>query len=105
MLIRLPDSWPHGLVAVLAMLVLALLDLGGAFAAKEAVLRRSMPMAAVGVTLFVLLFWVYASSLRYADLARSRSVGSSCCRSVWCSWIGSVTRRRSLVGSGPPWWW
>jgi hypothetical protein len=42
MLIRLPDSWPHGLVAVLARLVLALLDLGGAFAAKEAVLRRSL---------------------------------------------------------------
>ncbi|HEX2807982.1 MAG TPA: hypothetical protein VHN80_17610 [Kineosporiaceae bacterium] len=69
MLIRLPDSWPHGLVAVLAMLVLALLDLGGAFAAKEAVLRRSLPVAALGMTLFVLLFWVYASSLRYADLA------------------------------------
>ena len=69
MLIRLPDSWPHGLVAVIAILSLAMLDLGGAFAAKEAVLRRSFPMAALGVTLFVLLFWVYASSLRYADLA------------------------------------
>jgi hypothetical protein len=69
MLIRVPDTWPHGLVAVLAMLVLAILDLGGAFAAKEAVLHRSFPMAGLGVALFVLLFWVYASSLRYADLA------------------------------------
>jgi hypothetical protein len=69
MLIRVPDSWPHGLVAVLAMLVLAVIDLAGAYAAKEAVLRRSLPMAVVGVGLFTLLFWVYASSLRYADLA------------------------------------
>jgi hypothetical protein len=51
------------------MLMLAALDLGGAYAAKEAALRRSLPIAACGVVLFVLLFWVYASSLRYADLA------------------------------------
>jgi hypothetical protein len=69
MLIRVPDSWPHGLVATLAVLALAVIDLAGAYAAKEAVLRRSLPMAAVGVGLFVLLFWVYASSLRYAELA------------------------------------
>ncbi len=69
MLIRVPESWPHGLVAALAMIVLALLDLGGAYSAKEAVLRRSIPFAVVGAVLFVLLFWVYASSLRYAELA------------------------------------
>lgn len=69
MLIRVPESWPQALVAVLAMLVLAVLDLAGAFAAKEAALRRSIPMAALGIALFVLLFWVYASSLRYAELA------------------------------------
>jgi hypothetical protein len=69
MLLRAPDSWPHGLVALLAMLVLAVLDLSGAVAAKEAVLRRSMPLAALGVVLFVVLFWVYASSLRYVELA------------------------------------
>src|SRR5512144_371583 len=69
MLIRVPESWPHGAVAALAMLVLAALDLAGAYAAKEAALRRSLPMAAVGVVMFVLLFWVYASSLRYTELA------------------------------------
>ena len=69
MLIRLPDSWPHWLIAVLAMLVLAVLDLCGALAAKEAVLRRSVPMAMLGMSLFLVLFWVYASSLRYAELA------------------------------------
>ena len=69
MLIRLPESWPHTVVAALAMAVLAALDLAGAYAAKEAVLRRSAGMAALGVALFVVLFWVYASSLRYAELA------------------------------------
>lgn len=69
MLIRLPESWPPALVGGLAMVVLAILDLVGAYAAKEAALRRSLPMALLGTALFVLLFWVYASSLRYAELA------------------------------------
>jgi hypothetical protein len=69
MLIRLPDSWPQPLVTVLAMLVLAVVDLASAVAAKEAVVRRSLPMAAIGLGLYVLLFWIYASSLRYAELA------------------------------------
>jgi hypothetical protein len=69
MLIRAPHGWPQPLVAVAAMLLLAALDLGGAYAAKEAVTRRSWPAATAGVVLFVLLFWVYCSSLQYADLA------------------------------------
>lgn len=69
MLIRAPESWPQWVVAVSAMLMLAVLDLAGALAAKEAVERRSHSLAALGVVLFVLLFWVYASSLQYAELA------------------------------------
>jgi hypothetical protein len=69
MLIRAPQDWPQPLVAAVAMLLLAVLDIGGAFAAKEAVARRSPVMAGLGVLLFVGLFWVYASSLQYADLA------------------------------------
>jgi hypothetical protein len=68
MLLRVPEGWPTPLVAGLAMVVLALLDLGGAIAAKEAVERRSATAAAVGVLLFVLLFWVFASSLQVAEL-------------------------------------
>jgi hypothetical protein len=68
-LIRVPESWPEPAVAILAMIVLAGLDLVGAVAAKEAVLRRSPLFAAVGAVLFLLLFWVYASSLQYAELA------------------------------------
>jgi hypothetical protein len=69
MLLRAPASWPTPLVAVVAMLLLAVVDLGGAYAAKEAVLRRSPSWAAAGVALFMLLFYVYASSLQYAELA------------------------------------
>jgi len=69
MLIRTPESWPHAAVAALAMLLLAALDLAGAFAAKEAVTQRSAAWSVAGVGLFALLFWVYASSLQYAELA------------------------------------
>jgi hypothetical protein len=69
MLIRAPQSWPQPLVAVLAMALLAALDLAGAVAAKEGVERRSPAIAGLGAVLFLLLFWVYASSLQYADLA------------------------------------
>jgi hypothetical protein len=68
-LIRLPEAWPRPLVAALAMLVLAALDLAGAYGAKEAVERRSAAFAAFGLVCFGLLFWVYTSSLRYAELA------------------------------------
>jgi hypothetical protein len=69
MLIRLPEAWPQPLVAGIAMLALAGLDLAGAYAAKESVERRSPGFAAFGLACFCLLFWVYASSLRYAELA------------------------------------
>lgn len=68
MLIRFPEAWPHWFAALVAMILLAGLDLGGAYAAKEAVERRSIGHAALGVALFVVLFWVFASSLQYADL-------------------------------------
>ena len=68
MFLRFPASWSPTTVAVVAMVVLAGLDLAGAYAAKEAVARRSPGFAAMGIGLFVLLFWVYSSSLQYAEL-------------------------------------
>jgi hypothetical protein len=68
-LIKVPSAWPPALVATVAMALLAALDLGGAVAAKEAVARRSWLMAAAGAALFVVLFWVYCSSLQYVGLA------------------------------------
>ncbi len=68
-MIRLPQSLPVWLIAVMAMVTLAALDLGGSVAAKEWVERRSMTVALGGAALFVVLFWVYASSLQYAELS------------------------------------
>ena len=69
MLLRAPASWSTPVVAAVAMLLLAVVDLAAAYATKEAVVRRSLPWAVAGVALFVLLFYVYASSLQYAELA------------------------------------
>jgi cell division protein FtsW (lipid II flippase) len=68
MLLRAPAGLPTPVVAVVAMVLLAVVDLGGAYATKEAVVRRSLPWAITGVALFVVLFYVYASSLQYAEL-------------------------------------
>ena len=43
MLLRAPASWPGPVVAVVAMLLLAPIDLAAAYVAKEAVARRSLP--------------------------------------------------------------
>lgn len=68
-MLRAPDHWPVAVVAVVAMLALAGLDLAGAVAAKEWALHRSAIAMVLGLLSFALLFWVYASSLQYAELA------------------------------------
>jgi hypothetical protein len=68
-MLRAPSGWPVALVAPLAMVALALLDLLGAIAAKEWAEHRSATALLLGLGAFALLFWVYASSLQYAELA------------------------------------
>ena len=68
-MIKAPSGWPLPLVALVAMLALAGLDLVGAVAAKEWVSQRSVPALLLGAATFLALFWVYASSLQYAELA------------------------------------
>ncbi len=68
-LLSVPHSWPLPVVAVLAMAALAGLDLLGAVAAKHWAEEGSRWALAGGLASFVVLFWVYASSLRYAELA------------------------------------
>lgn len=68
-MIRAPHGWPVALVATVAMVALAALDLAGAVAAKEWAVHRSLWPMALGLTAFAVLFWVYASSLQYAELA------------------------------------
>jgi hypothetical protein len=68
-LMRAPDSWPLPVTAVVAMTALAGLDLLGAYAAKEWAATRATAMLLLGIGAFVVLFWVYASALQYAELA------------------------------------
>jgi Zn-dependent protease with chaperone function len=68
-MLRAPEGWPVALVATIAMVALAALDLLGAFAAKEWAEHRSPVPMLVGLAAFGVLFWVYASSLQYAELA------------------------------------
>ncbi len=68
-MLRAPEGWPGALVATIAMVAHAGLDLLGAFAAKEWAEHRSPVPMLVGLAAFGVLFWVYASSLQYAELA------------------------------------
>ena len=68
-LLKLPSSWPLPVVATVCMAALAALDLAGAFAAKEWAASKSPMALSLGALSFLVLFWVYASSLQYAELA------------------------------------
>jgi hypothetical protein len=66
--LRLPESVPTPVVAISAMLVLAGLDIAGALLARRWSDGGSWLWFGAGVSCFAILFWVYGSSLRYADL-------------------------------------
>jgi hypothetical protein len=68
-LLRAPDSWPTWAVGAGAMVALAALDIVGALAAKEWASSSRMGALLLGVGAFLVLFWVYASALQYAELA------------------------------------
>jgi hypothetical protein len=68
-LIKAPETWPVPVVATVAMLCLAALDLAGALLAKEWAENGSVRALVLGAGAFLVLFWVYASSLKYAELA------------------------------------
>ena len=68
-LLSVPETWPLPVVALAAMALLAGLDLLGAVAAKHWAQEGSVLALGGGVAAFVVLFWVDASSLRYAELA------------------------------------
>ncbi|MGO4597174.1 hypothetical protein [Terrabacter sp. 2RAF25] len=68
-LIKAPAAWPVPVVATIAMICLAGLDLAGAVLAKEWAENGSARALVLGAGAFLVLFWVYASSLKYAELA------------------------------------
>jgi hypothetical protein len=68
-LVKAPETWPMPLVAGAAMLALAVLDFAGALAAKEWADGGSPRWLVAGIGCFLALFYIYASSLQYAELA------------------------------------
>lgn len=68
-LLKAPESWPTWLVGMLAMLALAVLDVVGALAAKEWAASGRLGPLLLGAGAFLVLFYVYASALQYAELA------------------------------------
>jgi hypothetical protein len=67
-LLRIPEGLPTPFVAIIAMMVLAGLDAGGAVLARRTAQGGSIVLFGAGLLCFAVLFWVYASSLRYAEL-------------------------------------
>jgi hypothetical protein len=68
-MLQLPDRFPAPVVLLLAMVLLAGLDLLGAIAAKNWSEQRTFPWFASGALVFVIVFWVYGSVLRVAELS------------------------------------
>ncbi len=64
-----PHRLPTPLLLAGMAAVLAGLDMAGALAAKAWAEHRSALWFIVGLALFGLLFWVYGSALRFAELA------------------------------------
>lgn len=67
--IKLPQSWPTAVTATVATVALAVIDLACAYAAKQWVTTRSAGALGGGVVAALLLFWVFASALQYAEMA------------------------------------
>ena len=68
-LLKAPEAWPVPVVATIAMVCLAGLDLAGALFAKEWADHGGIRALVLGAGTFLVLFWVYASSLKYAELS------------------------------------
>ena len=68
-LLRVPNEWPAGVVAVAAMVLLAGIDLGMAVVAKEWTTHGGVRLFVLGLAASAVLFWVFASSLAYAELS------------------------------------
>jgi len=64
-----PDSWNFYLLSLGAMLTLASLDFVGSIFAKEWTERQQPWLFLAGLTTFAILFFVYAFSLKVAELS------------------------------------
>lgn len=66
---ELPGSWSFYMLSVGAMLALAGLDFVGSIFAKEWVEQQRIAYYLAGLASFMVLFAVYAASLRFAELS------------------------------------
>lgn len=89
---RLTAAWPAPVVGVVAVLLLTVLDLSGEVTAKEAVMRRSVPIFIAGAVIWLAVYPVFAWMLSGANLS-TVTVG-------WCALgvIGAVAVDRLLYG-------
>lgn len=90
-MLRLPESIPRPVVAIGAMLMLAGLDILGALLARRWAHGGSLLYFGAGAVCFVVLFWMYGSSLRYADLV-----------AVTFGWIAALQIGLMLFGGSAP---
>src|SRR3981081_3875574 len=67
-LLRLPEVLPKPVVAIVAVVVLAGLDVVGPLLARLWSHGGALLWFCFAVACFIVLVWVYGSSLRYADL-------------------------------------
>ena len=68
-MLALPPGLPLPATLFVTAIALAVLDMGGAIAAKNWALTHSNMWFIGGVAVFTVLFWTYGSALQYADLS------------------------------------
>ena len=68
-MLALPSGLPLPAILLVTAVALAVLDMGGAIAAKNWAMTHSNVWFVGGVALFVVLFWIYGSALQYAELS------------------------------------
>jgi hypothetical protein len=68
-MLHIPERLPAPVALLLAMTLLAGLDLLGAVVAKNWSEHRTFPWFAAGAIVFVIVFWVYGLVLRVAELS------------------------------------
>jgi hypothetical protein len=68
-MLTLPSGLPLPAILLVTAVALAVLDMGGAVAAKNWALTHSNVWFVAGVAVFAVLFWTYGSALQYAELS------------------------------------
>jgi FtsH-binding integral membrane protein len=68
-MLALPPGLPLPAILLVTAVALAVLDMGGAIAAKNWAMSHSNVWFVAGLAFFAVLFWIYGSALQYAELS------------------------------------